>query len=397
MNGDRENEVFYVGETNFRNKRQRFGIKRKDRRSHMYVIGKTGTGKSTLIMNLIIQDMQKGDGLALLDPHGDLVEGILKSIPEARQKDVIYINPSDNKNSIGFNVLEGANSTEGRYLIASGLISIFKKLWADSWGQRTEHILRNLILTLAEYPGSTLLDLSKLLVDSSFRKTVLLYVKDEKVKEFWGKEFDKWPLRFRAEAIAPIQNKAGAFLSSPFIRNIIGKKKSSFNMREAMDNGKVLLVNLAKGRVGEDTSMLLGSLIVIKIYLSALSRTDIAEEKRRDFYLYLDELQSFAAGSYADMLPEARKYRLGLALVHQYLDQIDQKTISAILGNVGTIISFRISARDAEYLEKEFYPNFKVGDLVHLPGFHIYLRLMIDGESSKAFSAVTLQQRSVGL
>src|SRR3990167_2508287 len=395
MNKNRENEVFYIGETNFRNKRLKFGIKRKDRRSHMYVIGKTGTGKSTLIKNLIIQDLRKGDGLALLDPHGDLVEGILSYIPEGRQKDMIYINPSDSKNSIGFNVLEGVNSTDGRYLIASGLISIFKKLWFDSWGQRTEHILRNSILTLAEYPGSTLLDLNKLLVDSGFRKTVLLYVKDEKVREFWGKEFDKWPLRFRAEAIAPIQNKAGAFLSSPFIRNIIGKKKSSFNMREAMDNGKVLLVNLAKGRVGEDTSMLLGSLFVIKIYLTALSRTDIPEEKRRDFYLYLDELQSFAAGSYSDMLPEARKYRLCLTLVHQYLDQIDQKTISAILGNVGTIISFRVSARDAEYLEKEFYPNFKVGDLVHLPGFHIYLRLMIDGVSSRAFSAVTLKQRLI--
>lgn len=394
MNENRENEVFYIGETNFRNKRQKFGIKRKDRRSHMYVIGKTGTGKSTLIKNLIIQDMQKGDGLALLDPHGDLVESIVSLIPEERQKDVIYLNPSDSKNLIGFNVLEGVNSIEGRYLIASGLISIFKKLWADSWGQRTEHILRNIILTLAEYPGSTLLDLNKLLVDSSFRKTVLLYVKDEKVREFWGKEFDKWPMRFRAEAIAPIQNKAGAFLSSPFIRNIIGKKKSSFNMREAMDTGKVLLINLAKGRIGEDTSMLLGSLFVIKIYLYALSRTDIPEEKRRDFYLYLDELQSFAAGSYADMLPEARKYRLCLNLVHQYLDQIDQKSISAILGNVGTIISFRVSARDAEYLEKEFYPNFKVGDLVHLPGFHIYLRLMIDGVSSKAFSGNTFISKS---
>jgi len=388
MNEDRENEVFYIGETNYRNKRQRFGIKRKDRRSHMYVIGKTGTGKSTLIKNLIIQDLQKGDGFALLDPHGDLVECIVSVVPEERQKDVIYVNPSDSKSSIGFNVLEGVNSTEGRYLIASGLISVFKKLWADSWGPRTEHILRNMILTLTEYPGSTLIDLNKLLVDLSFRKTVLLYVKNEKVKEFWVKEFDKWPMRFRAEAIAPIQNKAGAFLSSPFIRNIIGKKKSSFNMREAMDTGRLLLVNLAKGRIGEDTSMLLGSLFVIKIYLSALSRTDMPEEKRRDFYLYLDELQSFAAGSYADMLPEARKYRLCLNLVHQYLDQIDQKTISAILGNVGTIITFRVSARDAEYLEKELYPNFKVGDLVHLPGFHIYLRLMIDGVSSRPFSAI---------
>ncbi|MEQ9617738.1 MAG: type IV secretion system DNA-binding domain-containing protein [Deltaproteobacteria bacterium] len=390
MRGDKENEVFYIGETNYRNERKRFGIKRKDRRSHLYVIGKTGTGKSTLIKNLIIQDLQKGDGLALQDPHGDLVETIVSLVPEERTEDVIYINPSDRRNSIGFNVLEGVNSTEGRYLIASGLVSIFKKLWADSWGQRTEHILRNLILTLAEYPGATLLDLNKLLVDARFRKTVLLYVKDEKVKEFWGKEFDKWPLRFRAEAIAPIQNKAGAFLSSPFIRDIIGKKKSSFNMRELMDTGKVLLVNLAKGRIGEDTSMLLGSLFVIKIYLTALSRTDIPEEKRQDFYLYLDELQSFAAGSYADMLPEARKYRLCLNLVHQYIDQIDKKTVSAILGNVGTIISFRVSARDAEYLEKEFYPNFKVGDLVHLPGFHIYIRLMIDGASSKAFSATSL-------
>ncbi|HEX3036007.1 MAG TPA: type IV secretion system DNA-binding domain-containing protein [Thermodesulfobacteriota bacterium] len=386
----REDEIYYLGETNFRNERKRFGVKRKDRRAHMYIIGKTGTGKSTLIKNLITQSLYKRDGLALLDPHGDLVEDILNFIPEERIEDVIYINPWDIQHPVGFNVLEGVNTPQGRHLIASELISVFKKLWSDSWGPRTEHILRNSVLALTEYPGSTLLDLSRILIDNNFRKTVLLYVRDPKVKEFWNKEFDKYPARFRTEAIAPIQNKTGAFLGNPIVRSIVGQKKSSFNMREVMDTGKVLLLNLAKGRIGEDTSMLLGSLFIIKMYLAALSRADTPEEKRRDFYLFIDEFQNFATAGFPDMFVELRKYKLCVTAANQYLDQVDKKLASSIIGNVGTIIAFRLGAIDAEYLAKEFYPAFKVEDLVHLPLYHIYTRLMIDGATSKAFSAVTL-------
>ncbi len=390
MTEDRENEVFYIGKTNFRNSRIRFGIKRKDRRSHMYIIGKTGTGKSTLIKNLIIQDLKKGNGLALFDPHGDLVEEVRNLVPEERKKDVIYINPLDKKNSVGINILEGIGNSEGKHLIASGLISVFKKLWAEFWGPRTEHIFRNSILTLTEYPGSTLLDLNRLLIDTGFRKTALLYVRDEQVKEFWIKEFEKYPARLRAEAIAPIQNKAGAFLGNPMIRKIVAQKRSSFDLREVIDKRKILLLNLAKGRIGEDSSTLLGSLLAIRIHLAALSRADIPEEEREDFYLYIDEFQNLVTSSLDDMLSESKKFRLSLILAHQYLDQIDRKTVSAIFGNVGSILSFRIGARDAEYLAKEFYPLFRVEDLVHLPAFHIYIKLMLDGVTSKAFSAVTV-------
>ncbi|HEX3035886.1 MAG TPA: type IV secretion system DNA-binding domain-containing protein [Thermodesulfobacteriota bacterium] len=388
-NEDRENEVYYIGETNYRNERTRFGIKKKDRRSHMYIIGKTGVGKSTLIKNLVIQNLKKGNGLALLDPHGDLAEDILDYIPEWRENDVIYFNPADRDYAVGFNVFEGVNSSN-RHLVASELISVFKKLWSDSWGPRLEHILRNSILSLAEYPGTTLLDLPRILVDAEFRKTVLLYVTDNQVKEFWMKEFEKYPANFRAEAIAPIQNKAGAFLTNSLTRNILGQKRSAFNMREVMDSGKVLIANLAKGKIGEDTSMLLGSLLVTKIEQAALSRADTPEEKRRDFYLYIDEFHTFTTGSFADMLPEARKYRLCLILVHQYLEQIDEKTVAAIFGNAGTVITFRTGARDAEYLAREFYPDFRVEDFINLPAYHIYLRLMIDGVASNPFSAATL-------
>ncbi len=313
----------------------------------MYIIGKTGVGKSTLIKNLVIQDLRRGNGFALLDPHGDLVEDILDFIPQGREEDVIYFNPDDRDHPIGFNLFEGVNN-EGRHMIASGLISVFKKLCADSWGPRMEHILRNSILSLTEYPGTTLLDLPRIFVDANFRKTVLLYVTDTQVKEFWVKEFDKYPANFRAEAIAPIQNKAGAFLANPLIRNIVGQKKSSFNMRDIMDSGKVLLVNLSKGKIGEDTSTLLGSLLATKIEQAALSRADTPEDKRCDFYLYIDEFHIFTTGSLADMLPALRKYRVSLIISHQYLEQIDESVVAAIFGNAGTVTTFRVGARDAE-------------------------------------------------
>ncbi|MGB7291019.1 MAG: type IV secretion system DNA-binding domain-containing protein [Thermodesulfobacteriota bacterium] len=386
----KENNIVFLGETNFRNHRLRFGIKKEDRRSHTYLIGKTGVGKSTLLKNIMRQDLHNGAGFALLDPHGDLVEEVLRLVPQERKKDLIYINPSYPLHRMGFNVFEGVNSPEERHLVASGLISVFKKLWREFWGPRTEHILRNSILALLEYPGTTLLDLTRIMADETFRKTVLLYVTDIYVKEFWLKEFAKYPARLKAEAIAPIQNKAGAFLGNPFIRHIVGNQKSLFDIRKVMDTGRILLVNLSKGRLGEDTAMLLGSLLITKLELAALSRSDTPEEKRKDFYLFIDEFHTFTTASLTDMLPEMRKRRLSLVLAHQYLEQIDEKLRAAIFGNVGTIISFRVGARDAEFLTKEFYPAFTAKDFVNLPTYNIYIKLMIDGLPSKPFSAVTL-------
>ncbi|MDA2921154.1 type IV secretion system DNA-binding domain-containing protein [Desulfobacterota bacterium AH_259_B03_O07] len=356
----------------------------------MYIIGKTGVGKSTVLKNTMAQDIQNAAGFALLDPHGDLVKDVLRLIPLARKEDVIYINPSDTARQPGFNVFEGIGTPEGRHLVASGLISVFKKLWHEFWGPRTEHILRNAVLALLEYPGTTLLDLPRILVDENYRKTVLLYVTDIYVREFWLKEFAKYPARLKAEAIAPIQNKAGAFLGNPFIRNILGQKKSSFDIRKVMDNGKILLANLSKGELGEDTATLLGSLLITRIELAALSRSDTPEEERKDFTLFIDEFHTFTTESLTDMLPEMRKRRLSLVLAHQYLEQIDEKLRAALFGNVGTVIAFRVGARDAEYLAREFYPTFKREDFIRLPTYHIYIKLMIDGVTSKPFSAVTL-------
>jgi len=386
----KENNIVFLGETNFRNKRLRFGIKKEDRRSHIYLIGKTGVGKSTLLKNMMLQDAGNNSGFALLDPDGDLVEDVFRSIPETRKKDVIYINPADPLHQVGFNVFERVNTPEGRHLIASGLISVFKKLWHEFWGPRTEHILRNAILALLQFPGTTLLDLTRILADERYRKTVLLYVTDIYVREFWLKEFSKYPARLKAEAIAPIQNKAGAFLGNPFIRYIVGQKRSSFDVRKAMDNGKILLANLSKGRLGEDTATLLGSLLITKLELAALSRADTPEEDRADFTVFIDEFHTFTTESLTDMLPEMRKRRLSLVLAHQYLEQIGEKLRAAIFGNAGTLIAFRVGARDAEYLAKEFYSTFRIEDFVHLPTYHIYIKLMIDGVTSRPFSATTL-------
>ncbi len=390
MTGSKENIPCILGTTTYRNKGVRFGIKRRDRRSHMYIIGKTGVGKSTVLKNTMAQDIQNAAGFALLDPHGDLVKDVLRLIPRTRKEDVIYINPSDTAYQPGFNVFEGISTPEGRHLVASGLISVFKKLWHEFWGPRTEHILRNAVLALLEYPETTLLDLPRILTDDNYRKTVLLYVTDIYVREFWLKEFAKYPARLKAEAIAPIQNKAGAFLGNPFIRNILGQKRSSFNMRKVMDNGKILLVNLSKGELGEDTATLLGSLLITRLELAALSRSDTPEEERKDFTLFIDEFHTFTTESLTDMLPEMRKRRLSLVLAHQYLEQIGEKLRAALFGNVGTIVAFRVGARDAEYLEREFYPAFKREDLIRLPTYHIYIKLMIDGVTSKPFSAITL-------
>lgn len=384
-----EQEVTYFASTNFRGESKKFGIKLDDRRRHMYVIGKTGMGKSTMLENMIIQDIQSGKGLAVVDPHGDLVEKVVKYIPSERINDVVYFNPSDLDNPIAFNILEQVGP-EYKNLVANGLVGVFKKIWADSWGPRLEYILINSILSLLEYPGSTLLGVTRMLVDAKYRKKVVKQITDPVVKQFWIEEYNNYSEKFRNEAIAPIQNKVGQFLSSSLIRNIVGQSKSTIDMREIMDSGKILLMNLSKGRIGEENAALLGAMMITKIQLAAMSRVDIPESQRHDFFLYVDEFQNFSTESFANILSEARKYRLNLIMAHQYIEQLSDEVKAAVFGNIGTLVSFRVGAIDAEELEKEFQPTFMQEHIVTLPSFHVYMRLMIDGVASQPFSATTL-------
>jgi hypothetical protein len=386
---EKENDITFFAETNFRNKQARFGIKQDDRRAHMYLIGKTGTGKSTLLETLIRQDIASGQGLALLDPHGDLVEKVLAHLPEHRKDDLIYFNVSDQAQPLGLNPLENIAPLK-RPLAASGLLEVFKKLWMDSWGPRLEHIMRNALLALLDQPQATLADVLRLLNDQAFRKSAVTKIQNDQVRDFWTKEYENYPTRFRMEAIAPIQNKVGAFLANPILNKILTQTKNAFYLRRVMDEGKILLVNLAKGKIGEDTAMLLGSLLITRVGLAALSRADIAEEDRKDFYLYIDEFQNFTTLSLASMLSELRKYRVNMIFAHQYLSQLDSQVRDAILGNVGTLISFRLGVTDAEILEKEFYPEFSIRDLISLPNYHVYLKLMINGMISNPFSGTTM-------
>lgn len=358
----------------------------------MYILGKTGTGKSTLIQNMAASDIRRGHGLALIDPHGDLIETVLAVIPKKRLKDVIYFNPADLEHPIAFNPLEDVEPDK-RHLVVSGLLSVFKKMWPEFWGPRMEHILRNTIFTLLEQPGSTLLDIPPLLTDKIFRERVTSRLSNQVVRRFWLQEFDKCSAWLRSEATAPVLNKIGQFLATPLIRNIVGQSKSAFNLRQIIDEGKILVVDLAKGRIGDDNCSLLGSLLVTKLQLAALSRVDTREEKRRPFHLYVDEIHSFLTLSFTDILSEARKYKLYLVMSHQYLDQLDEKMRAAVFGNVGTLISFRVGAIDAKYLAAEFYPTFDETDLVNIPNHHIYLKMMIDGHTSRAFSAMTMPPR----
>ncbi|MCA9388618.1 type IV secretion system DNA-binding domain-containing protein [Candidatus Berkelbacteria bacterium] len=388
-----ENEVTYFGKTDFRNFRHKFGIKSIDRRLHMYILGKTGTGKSTLMQNMIIDDIYKGKGVAVVDPHGQLVRDVLEQIPSHRINDVLYFNPADREFPVGFNVLESV-SPDLRNVAASGVVGIFKKLFAESWGPRLEYILRNTILALLEYPGSTLLGINRLLTDKNFRKRVVAKVQDPVIKDYFANEFEQYTPKFRTEAIAPIQNKVGQFLSASTIRNIVGQPQSSIDIRRIMDDGKIFLVDLSIGKIGEDSSALLGALLITQIQLTAMQRADVAESERRDFYLYVDEFQNFATDSFAVILSEARKYHLNLTLINQYIAQMPETVAAAIFGNVGTIVSFRVGPGDASGLVREFEPVFAANDLVNLANHHIYTKMAIDGVTRPAFSAVTLPPQS---
>lgn len=386
-------DITYFGKTNFRNSNNVFGIKRKDRRQHMYVLGKSGTGKSVLLSNLIVQNIQNGEGVCVVDPHGELVEEILHLIPDHRVKDVIYFNPADTDFHIGFNVIQ-LDDPKYKHLVASGLMGIFTKIWANAWSSRMEYILNNAILALLDTPGTTLLGIPRLLVDKDYRQMIIGNLKDPVVKAFWVHEYEQWREQFRNEAIAPIQNKVGQFLSTSIIRNVVGQPKSTIDIFKIMNEGKIFLVNVSKGRIGEDNSALLGGMIITKIQLAAMERVRIPEDERKDFYLYVDEFQNFATDSFSNILSEARKYRLNLTVAHQYTAQLENKDGSkvrdAVFGNVGTMIIFRVGADDADFLEKEFEPEFTAQDLVNLPNYNIYLKLMIDGVTSRPFSATTL-------
>lgn len=382
-------EITVIGETNFRNRRRRFGIMLDDRRKHMYLIGKTGMGKSTTLENMIIEDIKKGYGVGFVDPHGDTAEKILDYIPSNRTNDIVCINPADVDYPVAFNILENIDPRY-KHLIASGLMGVFKKIWPDVWSARMEYILNNTLLALLDYPGSTMLGVNRMLSDKAYREKVVSKIQDPVVRAFWVDEFSRYNERYANEAIAPIQNKVGQFLSVSLIRNIVGQVTSTINIRSIMDSGKILILNLAKGRIGEDNSRLMGGMFITKLQLAAMERVDMPEEERKDFYLYVDEFQNFATESFANILSEARKYRLDLIVAHQYIEQLDEKVSAAVFGNVGTMICFRVGAADAEFLEKEFAPRFTPEDLVNLPKHNMYLKLMVDGVVTEPFSAASL-------
>jgi CxxC-x17-CxxC domain-containing protein len=389
--------ITFFGETTFRNQRRRFGIKTDDRRRHIYLIGKTGMGKTVMMENMAIQDIQRGEGVGFIDPHGEAAERLLDFVPPGRINDVIYFNPADLDFPISFNVMERVD-LEHRHLVASGLMGVFKKIWPDVWSARMEYILNNSILALLEYPGTTLLGVNRMLADPDYRKKIVEKVTDPVVKSFWVQEFARYTQRYEVEATAAIQNKVGQFISAPLVRNIIGQVQSVISMRKAMDEGKILIANISKGKIGEDNSRLLGALLITKLQLAAMSRVDIPEGERKDFYLYVDEFQNFATEAFVNILSEARKYRLSLILANQYIAQLEEitptgrstKVRDAIFGNMGTLISFRVGAEDAEFLEKELLPIFSANDLVNLAKYNIYLKLMVDGIAGRPFSAETL-------
>ena len=382
-------ELELLGQTTFREEMKAFGIKKSDRRHHLYIVGKTGTGKSTLIKNMVIQDMRLGHGVALVDPHGDLVEDLLNFIPKERTNQVVYFNPADTSYPVAINILEAKGDDE-KHLVASSLISVFKHMWKDFWGPRLEHILYNCVLALMDTPGQTLLGVYRMLVDETYRKSIVVNVRDPIVKMFWTEDYENYDIRFQKEIISPVQNKVGQLLSSPQMRNIIGQPKSSVDFGFVMDQKRILLANLSKGKIGEDKSNLLGSAIVTKMYLAALERQNLPEELRKDFYLYIDEFQNFSTDIFPSILSEARKYRLNLNLAHQYLYQLPKSIKHAVFGNVGTVISFRVGSYDAKELAEEMKPVFSGEDLENLDNHHIALRLLIDGKMSPAFSAITM-------
>ncbi len=389
-NDDRR--ITYFAATHTRGKRDMFGIRAVDRGKHIYVIGKTGMGKSTMLENMAIQDIQNGEGIAFIDPHGSTAEKLLDFIPQERVNDVVYFAPFDTDYPMGFNVMEDVGYDK-RHLIVSGLMGAFERIWEDQWSARMAYILQNVMLALLEYPGSTLLDVNRMLTNKTFREAVVEKVTDPIVKAFWTEEFASFTDRYTAEATPAIQNKIGQFIANPLIRHIVGQSSSSFDLRKVMDEKKIFIVNLSKGRMGETNASLLGSMLTVKIYLAAMSRADEPSSRMAKlprFYFYVDEFQSMMNQAFADILSESRKYKLALTLANQYIEQMDEEVRDAVFGNVGTLIVFRVGPFDAEVLETVFQPTFMPEDLVGLGLGQIYLTLMIDGVGSPPFSAETI-------
>ena len=381
--------VLHFARVDFRSDDRTFGIKAEDRFLHVYVIGKTGTGKSTLIETMALQDLERGNGFALIDPHGDLVARVAARVPASQRDKVIYLDTTDPTQPYGYNPLRHV-SEDRIALAASGMMEVFKKMWPDAWGVRMEHILRNVLMALLEQPDATLHDVLRIFSDNEFRKRIAKSLRNDTVRTFLLKEFERFSFGYRADGTAPIQNKVGAFLADPLLDRILTAPEKDLHIRRIMDQGQVLLVNLAKGHIGEDSSSLLGGLLVTTIGLAAFSRADTPPSERRDFFVYIDEFQSFTTLALANMLSELRKYRVGFTVAHQYLHQLDPDVRHAVLGNAGSIISFRVGVEDAPYLVREFHERFAEIDLLQLPNYRIYLKLMIDGTPSKPFSAVTL-------
>ncbi|OIO54204.1 hypothetical protein AUJ46_03715 [Candidatus Peregrinibacteria bacterium CG1_02_54_53] len=391
---DSADSLTVLGESVFRGQRSKFGIRLDDRRRHVYILGKTGMGKSTLLENMIFSDIQAGKGVGIIDPHGDLAEMVPQFVPKHRSNDVVIFDPADRDFPISFNVLDCPNPDQ-RVLVASGLMSVFTKLWPGMFSGRMEHILRNTLLALLEFQGSSMLGIMRMFADDVYRKKVVSRVKDPMVKSFWEQEYASWNDKYRTEATAAIQNKVGQLLATPLIRNIVGQVRNGLDIRHAMDSGKIVIVNLSKGKLGEDTSAFLGSMLVTKFQIDAMSRADIPESERRDFYLYVDEFQNFATESFASILSEARKYRLNLTMANQYVAQLligEGKTTlkDAVFGNVGSIVCFQVGSDDAEALSLQFEEAVTTKDILSLPKYHAYVRLMIDGVPSKPFSVTTL-------
>ena len=385
-----DENISAFGLTNFRGINHQFGMLRSDRSRHMYIIGQTGAGKSGTLSLLALSDIYHGQGYAIIDPHGDFAVDNLRHIPGSRMKDVIYFNPADTAYPLGFNPLEVTNPAQ-KSNISSEVIGVLKRMFGESWGPRLEYILRYTILALLDRPETTMLDITRMLTDKKFREDTLSYSQDTVVLQFWKVEFASWNDKFVAEAIAPVLNKVGAFTANPVIRNIIGQPKSTFNIRQVMDEGKILVVNLSKGLIGEDNASILGAFLVTKIQLAAMSRSDIPNiADRRPFYLYVDEFQNFATDSFATILSEARKYGLNLTVANQYISQMGDTVRDAVFGNVGTMITFRVSADDAPILSKQFEPQFEATDLLQMHNRHFIINMVINGEKTPAFSATTL-------
>jgi type IV secretory pathway TraG/TraD family ATPase VirD4 len=385
--------VTYLGRTNTTRNIRIFGIRQLDRRSHIAIIGKTGTGKSALLQNIVCQDILAERGGALLDPHGDLVRAVLRCVPESRRQNIVIFDAADPSLRYRFNPFADIAPSQ-QALAAAGLVEVFKKIWSDDWGPRLEHLLRNVIFTLLEHPDSSFADIPRLIGDRTFRAAMVVNIVDPVVKEFWTNEFEKYSPAFRSVVVAPLQNKIGALLTDPTLRRILTEPGERIDLRRIMDEGKFLLVSLDKGRIGEGPAAILGSFLVSHMALCAVARSDTPESARRDFAIVLDEFQTFTTLSVATMMAELRKYRVGMVLANQHLSQLDTEIRDAVFGNAGTIVSFRVGGADGAFLAREFAPTFAAEDFISLPLYHIYIRLLIDGEASRPFSACTLPPSS---